>query len=85
MLPLDRESYPETAGRYPAGAPLLVYSLLNGGLLLRIVCEPLLATGLVARTGLLIGSIAQLLAVIVFAGVAWRRVRAAARPVPGVR
>jgi hypothetical protein len=85
MLPLDRERYPETAGRYPAGAPLLVYALLNGGLLLRMVCEPFLGTGLGARVGLLAGSIAQILAVLVFAGIAWHRVRAPARPAPGVR
>lgn len=31
MLPLARERYPRTAGRYPPWAPMTVYLLLNGG------------------------------------------------------
>ncbi len=85
MLPLARDRYPETSGRYPAGAPLLVYGLLNGGLVLRIVCEPLLAAGLAPRIGLNVGAAAQVVAVLAFTAIAWQRVRAPAHPAPGVR
>lgn len=53
--------------------------------MVRIVSEPFLATGTAARTALALASVAQVAAVILFAGVAWHRVRAAARPAPGVR
>lgn len=85
FLPLDRERYPETAGRYPAGLPFVVWWLLNGGLALRIVSEPLLASGTWARVALVVASIAQVAAIVLFAFVAWTRVRAPARPAPGVR
>ncbi len=42
MLPLNREVYPATAGRYPRWAPLTVWILLNGGLAARLVSEPAL-------------------------------------------
>jgi len=85
MLPLARERYPRTAGRYPPWAPMTVYALLNGGLALRIVSEPFLATGAVARTALFVSAVAQLAAILLFAYVAWQRVRGPARPAPGVR
>lgn len=85
MLPLDRERYPETAGRYPKRAPFVVYALLNGGLLLRILSEPMLASGIAARVALSVSAVAQVVAIVVFAAVAWNRVRAPARPAPGVR
>lgn len=85
MLPLARERYPQTAGRYPAGAPIAVYVLLNGGLAMRIVSEPLLGAGSVARTALIVSAVAQLAAIVLFAYVAWHRVRAPSRPAPGVR
>lgn len=85
MLPLARERYPRTAGRYPPWAPMTVYALLNGGLALRIVSEPFLVTGAVARTALFVSAVAQLAAILLFAYVAWQRVRGPARPAPGVR
>jgi hypothetical protein len=85
MLPLARDRYPETAGRYPKGGPLLVYALLNGGLVLRIACEPMLAHGYLPRAGLCLSGVAQLSAIVVFALIAWQRVRAPARPAAGVR
>lgn len=84
MFPLARKAYPSTAGRYPPGAPYLVYGLLNGGLLARIVSEPALGDGAVVQVGLILGSLAQLLAVLLFIGIVWRRVRAPARPAAGV-
>lgn len=85
MLPLARERYPQTAGRYPERTPIVVYALLNGGLALRIVSEPLLSAGTLARTTLCISAAAQLAAILLFAFIAWHRVRAPARPAPGVR
>lgn len=85
MLPLARERYPRTAGRYPPWAPMTVYLLLNGGLVLRIFSEPFLATGFIARTSLFVSALAQFAAIVLFAYVAWQRVRAPARPAPGVR
>lgn len=85
FLPLDRERFPATAGRYPPGLPFVVWALLNGGLVLRIVSEPLLATGAWARVALVVASVAQVAAIALFAYVAWARVRAPARPAPGVR
>ncbi|MGH7727685.1 MAG: hypothetical protein ACREM2_02670 [Vulcanimicrobiaceae bacterium] len=87
ILPLDRQRFPATQGRYPAYAPLLCFALLNGGLLVRVIAEPWLTYGggataaaLFAGSGLL-----QLGGAVVFARVAWQRVRAPARPAPGVR
>jgi len=85
MLPLARDRYPSTSGRYPSRLPGAVWGLLNGGLLLRILTEPALSTGGVARAGLVIASVAQVLAVMLFAFVAWNRVRGAARAAPGAR
>lgn len=85
FLPLNRERFPDTAGRYPAGAPYLVWGLLNGGLVLRIVGEPLLGTGQWAHVVVVIAGVAQLAAIALFAWIAWSRVRAPARPAPGVR
>ncbi len=85
MLPLARDRYPETAGRYPKRGPLLVYGLLNGGLVLRIAFEPMLGAGLVPRVAVCISAVAQLAAILAFALIAWQRVRAPSRPAPGVR
>jgi nitric oxide reductase large subunit len=85
MLPLNREAYPDTAGRYPKRAPMIVWALLNGGLVLRIASEPLAGDSPVARAVLALSASMQFAAVLLFAFVAWRRVRAPARPAPGVR
>ena len=85
MFPLAREVFTETAGRYPRRLPYVIYALLNGGLALRIVSEPSLSWGLLPRAGLVIGSVTQLVAIVMFMWVAWQRVRAPARPAPGVR
>ena len=85
MLPLNRAAYPETAGRYPKRAPFVVWGLLNGGLVLRIVSEPSAGGDMTARAVLVVSAAAQLAAVVLFGFIAWRRVRAPARPAPGVR
>ncbi len=85
MLPLNRAAYPETAGRYPKRAPFIVWALLNGGLALRIISEPNAGANDAARAVLAFSAVAQLAAVLLFAYIAWRRVRAPAHPAPGVR
>ncbi len=85
MLPLARDRYPATAGRYPARAPVCVYALLNGGLVLRIIAEPALDTGWLAHLALAVSALAQLAAVLLFVLVAWHRVRGPSHPAPGVR
>ncbi len=85
MLPLARERFPETAGRYPRHAPFIVYALLNGGLVLRIIAEPFLSVGTLLRAALCISAVTQLLAILLFSAIAWQRVRLPPRPAPGVR
>lgn len=77
LLPLNRERFPQTKGRYPAAAVWLCYALLNIGLLLRVIFEPLFALGHTDRaiSGVLIASgIMQPLAIAVFVWIAWQRV-----------
>jgi hypothetical protein len=85
MLPLNRERFPSTAGRYPPNAPYLVWWLLNAGLCLRVVSEPYLAIGIVPRAALVVASCAQALAIVVFAVTIWARVRGPSQPAKGVR
>ena len=84
MLPLDRERFPQTQGRYPVAAPALCWWMLNGGLVVRVIAEPLqqLASApSVALSALLDASaVAQLAAIAIFAGIAWHRIRPA---IPG--
>jgi hypothetical protein len=85
MLPLARDRYPTTSGRYPVGIPYAIWALLNGGLLARIVAEPLVADSTPARVALALGSLAQVAAIVLFSVVAWHRVRPPSHPAPGVR
>lgn len=78
FLPANRAHFKETRGRYPVGWVRVVFVLLNGGLLLRILAEPLFDRayhpGLTA-SALLISAAMQLLAIITFVVIAWLRVR----------
>jgi hypothetical protein len=88
MLPLNRERFPETMGRYPRRAIPLCFVLVNGGLLLRLLIEPWYQLGgkpITAAMLLIIAAIAQVMGVCLFAAIAWQRVRAPNRPAPGVR
>src|ERR1035438_2829573 len=40
MLPLNRERFPATQGRYPSAPVYACFVLLNGGLALRLIAEP---------------------------------------------
>ncbi len=85
LLPLNRQRYPQTQGRYRSWMPLAIYLLLNLGLVARIVSEPFAYQSQLARIVLGISGIAQLGSVLVFAALAWSRTRPPARPAPGVR
>jgi len=68
--------------RGPDGASWACYALLNGGLLLRLVAEPLNsyhATPVLGWT-LVLAAVAQVLAVWIFVALAWPRVRAKGAP-----
>jgi hypothetical protein len=86
MFPLDRESFPQTQGRYSVAAVASCYWLLNIGLPLRIISEPWLQVSGAPSAGVLlvISALAQLGAILIFIGIAWRRVRAPSHPAPGV-
>ena len=87
FLPLARERFPQTQGRYPRAGPYVVYVLLNGGLLARIAGEAWWSTSASQMGGALFAfsGVAQTFAVIVFAAIAWQRVRPPSHPAPGVR
>lgn len=79
MLPLNRERFPATQGRYPVAAPWICFALLNGGLVLRLLAEPWYALGgrpAAASALMIVAAVAQPVAVAVFVAVAWQRVRA---------
>lgn len=78
MLPLDRERFPETKGRYATTTINASFILLNAGLFTRIVAEPLFDNGdfvSVMQVLLVLASLAQVFAVVFFAATAWTRVR----------
>jgi hypothetical protein len=78
MLPLNRERFPASQGRYPPGAAFACFGLLNGGFALRVVGEPWYQLGgapIAASVVLVIAAVAQLIAVLLFVAIAWQRVR----------
>lgn len=87
LLPLNRERFPATQGRYPSALVYACFALLNGGLALRLIAEPwfqLAGQPPVAALALAIAAVAQPVAIALFVFVAWQRVRAPSRPAPGV-
>jgi hypothetical protein len=87
MLPLNRERFPATQGRYPSAVVYACFALLNGGLIVRLVVEPwFVASGdRIAAALLVFAALAQPLAVVLFVWIAWLRIRPPAHPAPGVR
>jgi hypothetical protein len=81
-----RRLFPATQGRYPRYLPETMFALLNGGLALGLVTEPLLYRAeSVTRPVLVASALAQLVAGVLFGYVAWLNVRAPANPAPGVQ
>ena len=85
FLPLDRERFGQTQGRYPKRAPYFIYGALNGGLLLRFICEPNVSSSHYFALGLGLSALLQTLAILGFISIAWFRTRGASHPAPGVR
>lgn len=85
MLPLNRSRYPQMRGRYAPWMPFAIYALLNGGLLARIVSEPLAQASALARVILAASAFAQVAAIAIFLMLVWSRTIAPARPAQGVR
>ncbi len=85
LLPLNRERFPQTQGRYARWMPVAIYLLLNGGLIARILSEPVIATYAFARVVLDVSAVAQVGAILLFVSLAWLRTRAPSHPAPGVR
>lgn len=79
FLPANREKFPANRGRYPAPTVRWIYAMLNVGLILRVVFEPALdksgPTTLLSGI-ILVSVILQLAAIVLFATIAWARVRA---------
>jgi hypothetical protein len=87
MLPLNRERFPATQGRYPTVVVYTSFVLLNSGLVLRLIAEPwyqLNGNPAAAATLLALAAISQPAAIALFVFVAWRRVRGPRHPAPGV-
>lgn len=81
MLPLNRVRYPQTQGRYSRGAVNWCFILLNAGLALRLIAEPVFddrGRSLLLSAALLLSAVAQVAAVALFVVTVWTRVRAAA-------
>jgi hypothetical protein len=77
FLPVNREKFPENRGRYPAMTVRVIFTMLNAGLALRVIFEPLVDKGptLFFSATLVASALLQLAAVILFAAIAWVRVR----------
>jgi len=78
MLPLNRSRFPRTQGRYPRRMVAACFTLLNGGLVLRLVGEPWYQLGgatVAAAALLLVSAVAQPLGIAIFVIIAWQRVR----------
>jgi hypothetical protein len=87
MFPLARETFPETAGRYPPRAAFACWGCLNVGLAMRLLIEPWYQLGgqsAVAGAALVASAALQALGVAIFAAIVWHRIRPPSRPAPGV-
>ncbi len=78
LLPLNRKAFPKTQGRYPETLARLAFTLLNVGLPMRLIVEPLHQARPTQATAmlLLISAVLQLSAILVVGWIAWSRVYA---------
>ncbi len=79
FLPVNRAKFPQNRGRYPAPLVRWIYGMLNVGLTLRVLFEPVLERSeptLLLSGAVLASAILQLSAIVLFAAIAWARVRA---------
>ncbi|MEO6835255.1 MAG: hypothetical protein ABI231_05040 [Candidatus Tumulicola sp.] len=78
FLPVNREKFPANRGRYPVLPVRSIFIMLNAGLILRLVFEPVLdrwGPAPLTSGALLASALLQTAAVVLFAAVAWLRVR----------
>lgn len=78
LLPVNRDAFPDNRGRYPIHAVRWCFALLNAGLALRLIAEPMLdryGAAPLQSTAVIVSAVAQVAAIVVFAAIAWRRVR----------
>jgi cbb3-type cytochrome oxidase subunit 1 len=77
MFPLDKKRFEDGRGRYHRGLALTTYWLVSGGLVLRILVEPVATRGAGGPlNGLLaISGIAQAAGAVLFVWEIWSRVR----------
>ncbi len=78
FLPVNREKFPDNRGRYPVFAVRAVFMMLNVGLVLRLVFEPVVDTrgpAVLTSGALLVSALLQVAAIGLFAAIAWQRVR----------
>lgn len=78
LLPLNRKAFPQTQGRYPETLARVSFFLLNVGLPLRLIFEPIHASAPTALTSVLlvVSAVLQVSAVLIVAWIAWNRVYA---------
>ena len=78
LLPLNRKAFPQTQGRYPETLARAAFILLNVGLPLRLIVEPLHQSRPTALTSalLIVAAIFQVAAILVVGVIAWQRVYA---------
>lgn len=78
LLPLNRQAFPETQGRYPEIVARTSFIMLNVGLPLRLIFEPLNdahATFLTAAL-LILSAVLQVSAICIVAWIVWKRIYA---------
>jgi hypothetical protein len=76
LLPLNRKAFPQTQGRYPEFAARTAFVLLNVGLPLRLIVEPLCAANasFVLSFLLIVSAIFQAAAILTVAWIVWKRI-----------
>lgn len=78
LLPLNRKAFPQTQGRYPEALARGSFVMLNVGLPLRLVVEPLHNSmpSLATESLLILAAVLQLVAILIVGWIAWNRVYA---------
>ena len=76
LLPLNRKAFPATQGRYPEFAARAAFVLLNVGLPMRLIVEPLHVTHASTATSVLlvVSAVLQVGAILTVAWIVWRRI-----------
>lgn len=78
LLPLNRTAFPATQGRYPETLARASFFVLNTGLVLRLVIEPLFGAhpALWSSVGLIAAAVLQFSGIAIVAWIAWQRIYA---------